>query len=287
MKRTFILGEKWLFYKIYCGRQSADKVLLDIIAPFTKECLSNQLITEWFFIRYCDPEPHLRLRFKLNKKSDLGKLVIIFLKWVSPLYKKGIIWNICTDTYVRELERYGTKTMKASERLFCNNSELGVELLRNIKDEKLYFLTVLKCTNSFLSQFQLTETEKIEFYTLIASAFASEFDIQKLTRLSIDKKYRSVRNQFEEIMNNEKFKNLYPAIDKIIFENTILNKEAIKYIKAKKEHNILDVDFLDFLSSHVHMFFNRAFRDKQRFHEMLGYEFLRRHSLSLKKRIVI
>jgi len=287
MKKTFILGEKWLFYKIYCGKQSADNVLLDLISPFTKECLSNHLITQWFFIRYSDPEPHLRLRLKLKKKSDLGKLICVFMKWVSPLYEKGIIWNICTDTYVRELERYGENTMKPSERLFYNNSALVVEILQNVKEEHLYFLVVLKCVNSFLNQFQLTISEKVEFYTVNAHAFASEFDIQKLTKISIDKKYRSVRNQFEEVMNNKKLEDLYPSIDKIIFENSILNKASIKLTRTKKDQNNLDVDFLDLLGSHIHMFFNRAFRDKQRFHEMLGYEFLRRYSLSLKKRIVI
>jgi thiopeptide-type bacteriocin biosynthesis protein len=287
MKSTFILGEKWLYYKIYCGTQSTDNILIDKIAPFSKHYLNNHLITQWFFIRYDDPDPHLRIRFKLKNKSDLGKLVTAFLKMIYPSFKNGIIWNITTDTYVRELERYGVKTMKPSEQIFNNNSELVIKMLNSVKEEELYFLIILRCVNSFLNQFQLEKDELFEFYKLNALAFTTEFDVQKVTRISIDKKYRNIRNRFEEIMHNEKFVGKYPSLNQIIFENATLNKDSIKMVRTLKVENLLDVDFVELLSSYIHMFFNRAFRTNQRFYEMLGYEFLRRYNLSVNKRNLI
>ena len=58
MKRTFILGEEWLYYKLYTGTKTADLLLADVIGPLCKTFIANGWIDKWFFIRYHDPESH-------------------------------------------------------------------------------------------------------------------------------------------------------------------------------------------------------------------------------------
>ena len=65
MKKTFVVGDKWLYYKIYCGVTTADTILLKVIKPLTEELLALKKIKKWFFIRYSDPKPHLRFRVEL------------------------------------------------------------------------------------------------------------------------------------------------------------------------------------------------------------------------------
>ena len=36
MKRKFILGEEWLYYKIYCGKRTADVILTQVIKPLAE-----------------------------------------------------------------------------------------------------------------------------------------------------------------------------------------------------------------------------------------------------------
>ena len=73
VKRTYQLGEEWLYYKVYCGVRTANSILANEISSLTQELLSDGLIDKWFFIRYADPEKHLRLRFKLTDSSKLYK----------------------------------------------------------------------------------------------------------------------------------------------------------------------------------------------------------------------
>src|SRR5262249_21929470 len=60
--RTFLPGGEWFYAKLYGGTATADRLLRDEIAPFVGELLEEGVIDRWFFIRYTDPNPHLRLR---------------------------------------------------------------------------------------------------------------------------------------------------------------------------------------------------------------------------------
>ena len=46
MKRTFILGDEWLYYKLYCGKRTADTVFVDCIKPLTEKLLNDNLIDQ-------------------------------------------------------------------------------------------------------------------------------------------------------------------------------------------------------------------------------------------------
>jgi len=52
IQRKFLLGDAWLYYKIYCGARTADMLLTDMIAPLVAELKKQELIEKWFFIRY-------------------------------------------------------------------------------------------------------------------------------------------------------------------------------------------------------------------------------------------
>ena len=93
LKRTFIIGEEWLYYKIYCGNRTSDTILIDVIKPLTESLLKEKIIDKWFFIRYSDPENHLRVRFHCSNISKLG-LIIEKLKEainVLPTNKAGTL----------------------------------------------------------------------------------------------------------------------------------------------------------------------------------------------------
>ena len=62
--RRFPPGSEWLYAKLYTGIATADDVLLEVIAPLTQEALRRGAADKWFFIRYADPQWHLRLREK-------------------------------------------------------------------------------------------------------------------------------------------------------------------------------------------------------------------------------
>ena len=75
MKRSFILGDEWLYYKLYCGKRTAELILVDCIKSLTESLLADGLVDQWFFIRYADPNPHIRIRFHCSQISKLGIII--------------------------------------------------------------------------------------------------------------------------------------------------------------------------------------------------------------------
>src|SRR5690606_23053997 len=108
LKRSFPPGSEWLYAKIYCGAHDADRVLANQVTRMVGEFNDRHVLNNWFFIRYHDPEPHIRLRFQTNGESHVridAELMDAVCKHISPLIPLGIVHRIAYDTYEREMER--------------------------------------------------------------------------------------------------------------------------------------------------------------------------------------
>ena len=67
--RFFPTGSEWLYAKLYTGTVAADHALREIVAPLVREMIEAEAADRWFFIRYADPETHLRMRFHGDPKK--------------------------------------------------------------------------------------------------------------------------------------------------------------------------------------------------------------------------
>ena len=128
-QRSFSLGSEWLYYKLYCGNKTADKLLCEAIKPLTEKLLQEKVIDKWFFIRYSDPETHIRLRFHFTDLNQKAKVIAHMAQFCAEFEKSGLLWKTQTDTYQRELERYGSNSMEISENLFFYDSIAIVNML--------------------------------------------------------------------------------------------------------------------------------------------------------------
>ena len=125
-------GSEWLYLKLYTGALTADKLLGTSVKELTELLLAQGLIDRWFFVRYADPDPHLRLRFHQGSATTdrfYAELLPTVYRWADKLQQAGLVRQVQTDTYLRELERYGNDTMKASEQLFFHDSQAVVAFL--------------------------------------------------------------------------------------------------------------------------------------------------------------
>ncbi|RZS99430.1 thiopeptide-type bacteriocin biosynthesis protein [Aquimarina brevivitae] len=278
-KRIYIPGQEWVYYKIYCGARTSDRVLTDSILPFAQQLVKQGIINKWFFIRYTDPDFHLRVRFLLADINRLGDLMIGFQNAMSPYLEEDIIYKIQTDTYNRELERYGAENIETSETLFYHESNMLVQAMGLVEDDALYFNFILKAIDTLLNDFSYRLEEKIKFASTNRDAFWREFKGNKQLTKQLDKKYRAHNTAFTEFLTTQVVE-LAP-LDNLLrtkSENTV---HAIDDCKAYLEKpNTQAKDSL--LASYVHMLVNRAFRSKQRFFELVCYDFLLKHYKSLK-----
>ena len=133
MRRDFVIGTEWLYYKIYCGYGTADRLLVEIIGPLSKAMKATGVVDNWFFIRYADPNPHIRWRLHFVDLSNLGNVELNIAKSLEPYLDAKLVNKIQIDTYMREMERYGESTMELCEQLFGFDSEMTTSMLAIIE----------------------------------------------------------------------------------------------------------------------------------------------------------
>ncbi|WP_428741653.1 thiopeptide-type bacteriocin biosynthesis protein [Tenacibaculum sp.] len=259
VKRNFYPGEKWVYYKIYCGTEVADNVLLLCIKPLVSLLFEKKLISKWFFIRYADPETHLRIRFRLNNTKDIGSVILEFQKQITFLIETKQVWDIQIGTYKRELERYGENTIDNAESFFYRDSEAVLNLIEQTIDDKDRFVYTLKYIEQIISTFNFSKKQELLFLERNKNQFQKEFSTNKSMRKEMNAKY----NEITQVS--------------LITELTLLStqqKEIIAVFLTKNEEKKLQVSLESLLASLIHMLVNRIFNSKQRMYEMLLYDFL-------------
>lgn len=90
---------------------------------FAENATASGLADSWFYIRYTDPDAHIRLRFRGSPDRLSGQLFGHVCDWARRLMSDGLCLKFVFDTYERELERYGGLAgMAAAETVFSADS---------------------------------------------------------------------------------------------------------------------------------------------------------------------
>jgi thiopeptide-type bacteriocin biosynthesis protein len=278
VKRTFILGEEWLYYKIYCGSYSADTVLIESILPIVAELQQRELIDQWFFIRYHDPKNHLRLRFHLANVDTLQEIIKLTQPYFRTLVEKDIVYDISTATYKREIERYGKEVMLKAEELFHYHSEKTLLLIDNttpVDDEIARIFASLQMIDDLLKGFEVSLTHRQEFVHRMQFQFKEEHTIGKDNVKKLDQLYRNYRMEISLFLA-EKQEPLYLEGLLEIIKTREEETKIIKTVLSKIKDNS-SITSLELIASLIHMNINRTFRSKQRQYEMLCYDFMNRY----------
>src|SRR5262249_735709 len=105
--RRFHPGSEWLYAKLYLGTAIADAVLLEVVAPLIERLRDIGLLRRWFFIRYGDPDWHVRLRVQGERARLVSEAIPMLHEAAAPFLHDGRVRRMQLDTYEREVERYG------------------------------------------------------------------------------------------------------------------------------------------------------------------------------------
>lgn len=276
--RTFALGSEWLYYKLYCGPRVADRLLGQVVAPLTEQLLAEGLIDQWFFIRYADPDPHLRLRLHLPDRATLGRVIALVAEALAAEAASGSLWKIQTDTYQRELERYGPRTIELSESLFYYDSRRLLARLAlpdppesarpAAEAEHKGWLLAARGIDELLTAFALNQSAKLAFVSARREAFAREFGLDKPLRLQLDARYRQHRAALRAAL---------AAPDPASLPLGAQLPAVARQLLARHAQGQLEVALSALLGSYVHMLVNRAVSNRPRLHELLVYDFMARY----------
>jgi len=270
MNRKFPPGSEWLYLKIYTGVKTADLILEEAIQPVVDDLQRNNDISKWFFIRYNDPKPHLRVRFMLSNTRVYSKTLDKINDVLSEYLESGEISNIVIDTYNRELERYGDHTIEEAESLFCTSSEFALQCLYYNDEEKI--IVSLFYIDKILDKLNLSISEKLHWIKGFNDAFKHEFNADKKLNSQLDKKYREFKLKYVDFIQSEEFLEVRNTIISYLEESDAALENMISY----NENRLLKVSLQSFSQSIFHMHINRLFVSNQRIFEMLIYDYLLR-----------
>jgi thiopeptide-type bacteriocin biosynthesis protein len=278
MERAFCIGSNWLYYKIYTGVKMADVILLEKLYPVIQELKDENRIQKWFFIRYKDPDDHIRIRFYIENLDNISIVISKLYLVLNILLQQNTIWKVQTDTYQREIERYGENTIEDSETIFWHDSEMIIKYLdlktTFIKNEIQLLFSFLSI-DRFLNSFSLNNEDKLTLINDLQTAFKEEFDANRGTNKELDRQYRKLQPEIKQLLaKNTDIQS--SDISQSIKEKACEIGNSVKSIKEK-----IQIPLSNFLSSHIHMMINRQYTSQQRKYELVIYDHLHRYYKSI------
>ncbi|MCG8456547.1 MAG: lantibiotic dehydratase [Holophagales bacterium] len=278
-KRTFVPGSRWLYAKLYTGTATADQLLSQVVRPMVEKALCSGAADSWFFLRYGDPDWHLRLRFHGEPARLQGEVLPWLERAVSPLVEAGWIRGLQLDTYDRELERYGgAHGMALAERLFRIDSEAVLDLLAELEGDEgaaARWRLALRGIVQLLADLGFDAAARLALLRRMQIGWAEEFQVDGSFRKQLARRLRQERADLEEVLQ-EGHADDHPLAPGF----AILDRRSRRLAPIRGELESLEaarrltLPREDLAISFVHMFTNRLLRSQGRLHELVLYDFL-------------
>ncbi|HEY6322075.1 MAG TPA: lantibiotic dehydratase [Thermoanaerobaculia bacterium] len=287
VRRTFPPGSEWLFAKLYTGTATADRVLRDVLAPLVRESLAEGWSDSWFFIRYGDPEWHLRARFHGDPEALTGRVLPALYAGVTPLLDDGRLWKLQLDTYEREVERYGGPFgIGPVERLFQADSDAVLEILDMLEGDEgadVRWRLAFYGVDALLNDLGLDAEAKLSVLGRMRQGFAQEFagpadgdgKSAKALQVQLDQKFRAERPKLDPLLDagGDPESSFAPALD-VLGRRSRANAPILEELRRLEAAGKLQGRLADMAVSLAHMHVNRFIRSAARAHEMVLYDFL-------------
>lgn len=251
-----IPGGDWLYFEIYCHPYRSNIILLVQIQNFLKQ--HRQLLKLWFFIRYNDPAPHIRLRLNVKKIESIAILLQSFRNLIEPLLLSETVKDVELKTYYRETKRYGATRIELVEHFFYLDSKLIFAILRKAKTPTQLYLYGLQTMQFFCDGYTHNIDQQVEFVKKMATNFAEEMkmDIEAFKKVNV---------------NFSNFKREHDTSKQLIVPFVNSRQKMLQQI-LNKCTNVGEQETM--LADLIHMHINRLFDSEQRKHETILYHYL-------------
>ncbi|MFE6867707.1 lantibiotic dehydratase [Kitasatospora sp. NPDC057692] len=255
--RLRLPGSDWLFAKFYGDRDQEDALLAGPLGRLCEMAEVSGLARQWFFIRYTDPDPHLRLRWKGDHDALTRHLLPEIARLAAQLTEEGLLSRLVIDTYDRELERYGgSEGTDVSEQVFCADSRAVLRLLAETGpnspvDADLTELAAVS-TDDLLAGLGLGPEERLRWYTEQARQFHGA------ARRQAGEDYRVRQRRLRALLGTPGGPALLGgAVQEILGRRRDALAEAVDRLSALETAGRLATDRDRLLGSYVHLHCNR------------------------------
>ena len=195
------IGGNWIYVKLYANSIFYDFIIAKIHLKYKDY--------SWFFIRFYDDRPHLRLRIKSqNYYSDLASL----MNDMNELRQDGIIDFIKIDEYHPEIERYGGREkIDEAEAIFHRSSIMYADDLIGASKETRFLkiaITLLKLIRIIVRKDQVLKVTE-EIYDMTRRNYES-VAIKPLDRYVFEKIVEEISHMLEEDFDRDTYEHWSP-----------------------------------------------------------------------------
>lgn len=281
------LGSEWLYCKLYTGMATTDRVLVGHLTPLLRELQDAGLVQRWFFIRYQDPDWHLRLRFFGTPQLLSGEVMHRLTALLHPLLAIGLLTRVQLDTYAPEYERYGGSTgMRLSEEVFWHDSQAVLTLLPQLVGDssaQLRWQTTLASMAALLQGLLPDPAHRLQVVQSAHRSFSSEHSVSREASVQIGARFRKERLQLESLLEGVEQQSAGPTLD-ALHERSARLQPVIAQLHSCERAGQLSRPLTELAQSYLHMTANRILRSAARAQEVLLYDFLARLYLSQQYR---
>ena len=289
IRRSFAPGSEWLYAKLYTGHATADQILTEAIAPIvapvapgagdaTGDRTSAPL---WFFLRYGDPQWHVRLRVRGEPAWLYGELMPRLAATTRAMLDDGRMWKLQLDTYEREVERYGGPVgVELAERLFGADSACVVDIVGMLTGDAgsdARWRLALRGTDQLLDDLGFDLATRLALMRRVRDSFAREHraETSVMFQRGLGDKYRKERGSLDALLDRSRDaeSDLSPGLERLDARSAA-NAPIIAELRAAEQRGSLAQSIVELAPSYIHMHVNRLIRSAQRAHELVLYDLL-------------
>ena len=281
VRRRFPPGSEWLYAKLYTGSATADQVLNQLVGPVVHSAVATGAADDWFFIRYADPEWHLRLRLH-GEPDRLHREVLPRLQYAADAFlDDGRLWRVQLDTYEREVERYGgDHGIELAEQVFTADSEAVLRILAELSGDAgldLRWRLAMVGVDSLFTDLGLSGEEKRFVARHARQSYGREFRVEGDFKGEVGRRYRAERADLEALLDTgqDPPAALAPGVA-ALHDRSLRLVPATAELRRHAQAGRLSQSLTDLAMSLAHMHVNRLLRSAQRAQELVLYELLDR-----------
>lgn len=253
-------GSDCLYFKIYGGRTAADEVL-HRVSRLLEDARRVDPSVRWFFIRYGDPQLHLRFRVFASPTTNgflLSRVGALF----DELRERRLAWRFQLDTYEREVERYGGFAgLQIAETIFCVTSAMACDAVALGGDDAARVAQGIDQARQILAAFGLSEGGSLRLVQEQHAGLGSLLRANAIQATQLSTLFRRHRASLEaaHLRQRVPFEALHASA-----------RDALALARGGD----LSVSVESFAASVLHMQMNRVLRSDDRSAEYVVYDHL-------------
>lgn len=272
----------WHFVKIYASEDYLESLLVSHIEPLLRQAVDNGIVKCWFFVRYYDPDFHLRLRLQGGGDAFAMLLRHLHDDLLGTRYERQEIAAYRTDHYLPEYSRYGGRhLMPLVERIFHGDSTFSGKMLRAARrtdSSDIIWKAALCGALDYMRMCGLSHSAVNDMVQFQRKAFGNEMELGKSEFDGLGKVYRKHRKYIESVVASSEMP------DDIIGNALRDRAESVQPLLEALCSSAASSAIVHLLPSIIHMQANRLFTGISRPQEFVIWDFLARAQRSVAAR---